>query len=133
MRRWVEPVVWSSPEGDGSRSWWSSERVPLGLLSESDPAQGISPTAGVLLPHSLQLPVLANRQQVRVDVLSGSLQLDALLVRPVASRLVLTGEGGVTELVHSSTATPQPIRVGRDGESSTVVVYDESGARSPDV
>ncbi|HEX5727908.1 hypothetical protein [Microbacterium sp.] len=128
VRRWVEPVVWSSPSQDGSRSWWSSERVPLGVLSESAPAQGISPTPGVLLPHSLQLPVFANRQQVRVDVLSGSLQLDALLVRPVASRLVLTGDGGVTELVHSSSAAPQPIRIGRDGESAAVVVYDASGA-----
>ena len=61
---------------------------------------------------------------------SGSLQLDALLVRPFASRLVLTGEGGVTELVHSSSLTPQPIRVGRDGERATVVVYDASGRRS---
>ena len=64
---------------------------------------------------------------MRVDVGSGSLQLDALLVRPFVSRLVLTGDGGSTELVHSSSLTPQPIRVGRDGERATVVVYDASG------
>jgi hypothetical protein len=41
---------------------------------------------------------------------------------------VLTGDGGTTELVHSSSLTPQPIRVGRDGERATVVVYDASGS-----
>jgi hypothetical protein len=126
-RRWVEPVVWSSP-GAGSTSSWTSDRRPLGLLEESAPPQGISPTPGVLLPRSLDSSVLADRRQVRVDVVSGTLRLDDLLVRPFASRLVLTGEGGTTELVHSSSATPQPIRVGRDGEQATVVVYDASGA-----
>ena len=56
------------------------------------------------------------------------MDLDDLLVRPVESRLVLTGDGGTTELVHSSSTTPQPIRVGREGERATVVVYDASGA-----
>ena len=126
-RRWVEPVVWSSP-GGGSSSTWTSDRRPLGVLAESAPPQGISPTDGVLLPHALSTTVLADRQNVRVDVTSGTLQLDDLLVRPVESRLVLTGEGGTTELVHSSSTTPQPIRVGREGDQATVVVYDASGA-----
>jgi hypothetical protein len=127
LRRWVEPVVWSSP-GGGSRSTWTSDRRPLGVLVESAPPQGISPTDGVLLPRDLSTTVLADRRNVRVDVTSGTLQLDDLLVRPVQSRLVLTGEGGTTELVHSSSETPQPVRVGRDGERSVVVVYNASGA-----
>lgn len=125
-RRRVEPVVWS--DSDGSTSRWTADRRPLGLLDESAPAQGISPTFGVLLPHALQQPVQEKRGTVRVDVTDGTLQLDTLLVRPFASRLVLTGEGGTTELVHSSSLTPQPIRVGRDGESATVVLYDVSGS-----
>lgn len=126
-RRWVEPVVWSD-SADGSASRWTSERRPLGRLAESAPAQGISPTYGVLLPHVLQQPVQEKLTTVRVDVTDGTLQLDTLLVRPFASRLVLTGDGGTTELVHSSSRTPQPIRVGRDGEAATVVVYDSSGS-----
>jgi hypothetical protein len=126
-RRWVEPVVWSD-SADGSASRWTSDRRPLGLLEEAAPAQGISPTYGVLLPHALQQPVQEKRGTVRVDVTDGTLQLDNVLVRPFASRLVLTGDGGTTELVHSSSLTPQPIRVGRDGESATVVVYDASGS-----
>jgi hypothetical protein len=133
-RRWVEPVVWSAP-ASSSTSVWTANRAPLGLLRDSAPPQGISPTDGVLLPHSLQLPALADRGRVRVDVLAGSLQLDALLVRPVASRLLLTGAGGATQLVHSSAAVIQPVSVGWDGAAATVIVYDASGAqvRSYDV
>ncbi|MET0672801.1 MAG: hypothetical protein ABWY37_04850 [Microbacterium pygmaeum] len=133
-RRWVEPVVWSAP-GNASTSVWTANRVPLGLLRESAPPQGISPTDGVLLPRQLQLPALADRGAVRVDVLSGSLQLDALIVRPIASRLLLTGDGGSTQLVHSSAAVPQRVSVGWDGAAATAVVYDAGGAavRSYDV
>ena len=125
-RRWVEPVVWSDSEV-GSASRWTSEKRPLGRLDEAAPPQGISPTYGVLLPRELRQPVQEKLTSVRVDVVDGTLQLDNLLVRPFASRLVLTGEGGTTELVHSSAPTPQPISVGRAGEASTVVVYDASG------
>ncbi len=125
-RRWIEPVVWTDP-GATSSSLWTAERMPLGLLRAHGPDQGISPAPGVLLPWSLQAPVLANRERVRVDVTSGSLMLDALLVRPVESRLVLTGEGGTTQLVHSSAAVPQPVRVGTAGEKTTLTVYDAGG------
>ncbi len=99
------------------------------MLVEAAPPQGISPTYGVLLPHALQLPVQEKRTTVRVDVADGTLQLDALLVRPFASRLVLTGEGGIDR----ARALEQRRRrsrsaSGRDGERATVVVYDASGA-----
>ena len=119
--------MWSATE-EGSISRWTSDRRPLGTLEESAPPQGISPTYGVLLPHALQQPVVSGRDGVRVDVVSGTLQLDTLLVRPFASRLVLTGDAGSTELVHSSSLTSQAIRVGRDGQSTTAVVYDSSGS-----
>jgi hypothetical protein len=125
-RRWVEPVVWAEP-GQASSSWWTAERVPLGVLRVQGPEQGISPTPGVLLPWSLQAPVLANRERVRVDVTTGTLTLDALLVRPVESRLTLTGDGGMTQLVQSSAVVPQPVRVGAAGEEATVTVYDAHG------
>ena len=126
-RRWVEPVLWSAT-AEGSMSKWTAERRPLGRVKEAAPPQGISPTYGVLLPQKLRIPVQEKLTTVRVDVVDGTLQLDSLLVRPFSSRLVLTGEGGTTELVHSSAPTPQPIRVGRDGQSATVVVYDDGGA-----
>jgi len=51
------------------------------------------------------------------------------LIRATRStRLVLTGDAGSTELVHSSSLTSQAIRVGRDGQATTAVVYDSSGS-----
>lgn len=126
-RRWVEPAVWSEP-GRSSVSEWTAQRVRLGTLQDSAPAQGISPTPGVLLPRSLEKAVLEDRPEVTVEVTRGELQLDALLVRPWVSRLVLTGEGGSTELVHSSGPSTKPARVGWTGAPSTAVVYDDTGA-----
>jgi hypothetical protein len=53
--------------------------------------------------------------------------LDALIVRPAVSRLVLSGEGS-TELVHSTIDRPQPVRIGEPGTPLSVRVYDASGA-----
>lgn len=119
--RSVEPVVWSAP-GSPSTSQWSADRAPLGRLSEDAPAQGISPVPGVLLPHQLSRDVSRNRATVSVTVRDGSLELDALLVRPQVSRLVLGGDER-TELVHSSADVPVPTRVG----GAVVRVYDADG------
>ncbi|WP_159604415.1 hypothetical protein [Agromyces humi] len=51
----------------------------------------------------------------------GDLTLDALLVRPVVSRLELAGDGGATELVHVSAT----VRIPSGGFA--VVSTDEAG------
>ena len=130
-RRWVEPVVWSTP-GESSASVWRAGNVPLGVLHEEGPAQGVSPTPGVLWPRSLQHSALDDRSALRVDVLSGELVLDAILVRPVISRLALAGEDGRTELVHSSAAVPQPTRIGTEGTTTHVIVFDSRGGQVRD-
>jgi len=124
--RWVEPVVWSAP-GSPSTSRWAAGNRPMGTLSEDAPAQGISPVPGVLLPQLLPRVLPANRSEVRVDVEAGSLELDALLVRPFVSTLVLTGDGR-TELAHSAGDRPQPTRMGEPGVTSVVRVYGADGA-----
>ncbi len=126
VRRWVEPVVWSEP-GDNSVSTWRSG-LPAGVLVEKGPAQGISPTPGVLLPGSLQLPVLGDRNRLTVAVRSGELTLDALLVRPVISRLELSGSGGAMQLVQSIAKLAQNAQVGVAGSATTTYVYDAKGA-----
>ncbi|MFG6502894.1 hypothetical protein [Microbacterium sp. P05] len=123
-RRWVEPVLFADVDASSTSFWRAG--LPLGLLRDRGPAQGISPTPGALLPHGLSLPALAHRNEVRVDVQAGSLTLDTLLVRPVVSRLALEGGGARTELVHSAAKLPQPVRVEATG-ASVVRVYDESG------
>lgn len=123
--RIVQPVVWSAPDRSSS-STWRADRLRLGVLRETAPAQGISPTPGVLLPRTLDRTVGAKQPTVRVDVTRGTLQLDALLVRPVVSRLVLTGDGR-TELVHSASTHRQPVVVGVRGERATARIYDARG------
>ncbi|WP_345751304.1 hypothetical protein [Microbacterium rhizophilus] len=114
----VEPVVWTEP-GERTTSTWGA----LGTLRTAGPDQGISPTPGVLLPWSLRSP--ARGDQARVEVRHGTLALDGLLVRPLVSRLTLTGTGGTTRLLHSAADTPQPIRIAR---GARVDVYDANGA-----
>lgn len=123
--RIVQPVVWSAPDR-ASSSTWRADRLRLGVLRETAPAQGISPTPGVLLPRNLDRSVGAKHATVRVDVDRGTLQLDALLVRPEVSRLVLTGEGR-TELVHSASTHREPVVVGVRGERAIARIYDARG------
>lgn len=122
--RWVEPVIWSEP-GSSSTSRWTSVHRPLGVLTERAPEQGISPTPGVLLPASLSKWAAGDRSELNVAVSAGTLDLDALIVRPFVSRLVLTGDGGRTELLHSAAASPQPVSV--QASDATVSVYDSDG------
>ena len=117
------------PEGEAARSTWTSERRPLGSLEESAPPQGISPTDGVLLPHSLQLPVVRGstagpRRCRERHAAAGRSAGAAVRLAPGAHRRGRRRPSSCTP----AALTPQPIRVGRDGESATVVVYDASGA-----
>jgi hypothetical protein len=70
--------------------------------------------------------VAPNRATLTASALQGDLVLDALLVRPWVSRLVLAGDGDArAELVHSAADVPQRTTVDGGG---TVRVYDATGA-----
>lgn len=134
--RSIEPVAWLD-ENARARSIWTVGRTPLGVLDGRGEPQGISPVPGVLLPRSLRAPLDAESTSVSVSVKTGSVTLDALIVRPAVSRLVLEGngadgagtKGSATELAHSTSASPQRVEVGFDGLASTARVYDARGAR----
>ncbi|AZS42733.1 hypothetical protein BWL13_00271 [Microbacterium oleivorans] len=121
--RWIEPVVWSEV-GERTSSTWTSGRTKLGTLQLTGPAQGISPTAGAMHPHTLPRALPGFRDEVRVQSTRGELQLDGILIRPFVSRLVLEGDGRArTELVHSAARSPQKVTVG----AGRVAVYDDRG------
>ena len=120
--RWVEPVVWSEVR-ERTASTWRAGRLPLGSLQLTGPAQGISPTAGAMHPHTLTRALPKGEDRLRVDVTRGDLQLDGLLVRPIVSRLELGGDGEGMLLVHSAARTPQRVSVG----TGDVSVYDARG------
>ncbi|MBT2517676.1 hypothetical protein J7E29_09550 [Streptomyces sp. ISL-90] len=124
--RSVEPVAWL-PEDARARSIWKAGGTPLGMLDGTGEPQGISPMPGVLLPRSLHKPVPAGTATLTASVKTGTVTLDALLVRPSLSRLVLDGAGGATELVHSTATREQRAEVGFDAAASTARVYDDRG------
>lgn len=124
--RWVEPVAWI-PEDGAARSIWRSGGTGAGSLDGRGEPQGISPVPGVLLPRVLPVVVDASESALTARVVKGEVTLDALLVRPVVSRLHLEGEGGATELVHSSAKSPQQVSVGFDDRTSTARVYGPDG------
>lgn len=120
--RWIEPVVWSEV-GERTASTWTSDRSRVGTLRLRGPAQGISPTAGEMHPHTLQKALAGSRDQLRVESTKGDLQLDGILIRPFVSRLVLGGDEARAELVHSASRSPERVQVG-DGDVS---IYDDRG------
>lgn len=125
--RSVEPVVDEPSEGSAV-SLWQTGRLPIGILKHSVGDQGITAVPGALLPQPLLLPALNGKTDVMVTGLRGTVDLDALIVRPLLSRLVLAGGAASTELVNSATVVPQSTRVGFAGIDATVRSYDRTGA-----
>lgn len=126
LRR-VEPVV-DQPTGAAAYSVWRSERLPVGVLKHAVGPQGITGAPGALLPQPLQLPILANRDDVSVTGLGGTVALDAVIVRPLVSRLALAGAAASTQLVHSTSVIPTRATIGEQGRRMTLRNYDGTGA-----
>ena len=127
--RHVEPVTFQPNPGSAS-SLWTAKLLPLGLVRDRAGEQGITAVPGVLLPQPTLLPVPAKRDSVTVTGVSGTVALDAVIVRPLLSRLVLEGEAGQagsTELVHSTEVVPQRTTVGTAGAAATLRSYDRAG------
>jgi hypothetical protein len=132
--RHVEPVTFQPNPGSATSLWTS--KLPLGIVRDRAGAQGITAVPGVLLPQPTLLPVAGQRDSVTVTGLTGTVALDAVIVRPLLSRIVLEGaDGGAsssgatasTELVHSTEVVPQRATVGTAGAAAC----SSRGARSP--
>ncbi|MHC5797953.1 hypothetical protein ACVXZ4_17535 [Lacisediminihabitans sp. FW035] len=124
--RHLEPVTFQPNPGSAS-SVWTAGRLPLGVIRDGVGAPGITAVPGALLPQTLTLPIGAGATTVTARATSGTVQLDAVIVRPLVSRLVLRGASASTELVHSTSALPLPARVGSAAERATVRTYDSAG------
>ncbi|WP_150307583.1 hypothetical protein [Planctomonas psychrotolerans] len=128
--RTVEPVSWLREERAGSVSIWRSGSATLGVLRHTVGEQGISAVSGALLPQSLRAFLPAGRSEVTVSVRRGSVDIDALLVRPLVASLTLsdgTADGVHAAMCTSAARTPTPSNIGWDGRASTVRVYDSMG------
>ena len=127
----MEPVLWQVERGTAEtpKSVWRSGRLPLGTLSLSVGEQGLTAASGALLPQRLPVPVVGSRTTAEVEVRAGTVQLDALLVRPAISTLEASGEaGGSAELAQNALPLPLPVTMGAEGATQTLRSYDATGA-----
>jgi YD repeat-containing protein len=124
--RLVEPVSWQVESGRG-RSVWSVDERRLGVLRHRVGDQGITAASGALLPQLLDRTVPAAGGALVVTARRAPLQLDAVILRPVVSRMALTGATGRTELVHSASRRAERAVVGAAGTRATVRAYDARG------
>ncbi len=129
--RHLEPVAFQPNPGSASSVWSAQKRgaarLPLGSIRDAVGAQGITAVPGALLPQTLPVSIGAAATTVTARATSGTVQLDAIIVRPLVSRLLLRGASATTELVHSTSVIPLPTTVGAAGESTTVRSYDAAG------
>ena len=122
--RVIEPVIYEPYPGKVVSTWWAG-RQRLGTLRSGVGAPGITEADGALVPSRLSSTLSGSRSSVSVVAKKGTVDIDALIVRPVVSRLVLTGSGR-TELVNS--AARARTDVGAAGVRSTVRIYDSRGS-----
>lgn len=126
VHRVIEPVVFSAANGKAS-SLWRSGFVPLGLLKHGVGPQGVTAVPGALLPQSLTIAVPTKSTSVSVTAVTGPVEVDALLVRQLFSRLSFAGAAVSTELVHSASAITQRVPVNAAGGAGTLRSYDAHG------
>jgi hypothetical protein len=116
-----------SAENSKASSLWRSGYVPLGLLKHSVGAQGVTAVPGALLPQTLPIATPPKSTTVSVTAITGPVKIDALLVRPLFSRLTFAGPSVSTELVHSASAVAQRVSVNSSGGAGTLRSYDSRG------
>ncbi|MCY7325240.1 MAG: hypothetical protein LH605_03815 [Microbacteriaceae bacterium] len=125
VARTIEPVAFQEERGS-AKSQWKAGRHTIGVLTHSVGKQGITAVPGALLPQTLEKTVDGSGLEVSVTSLKGTVQLDSVIVRPVVSRLVVSGADASTELVHATDGN-QKTTVGDAGQSATLRSYDRSG------
>jgi hypothetical protein len=127
----VLPVLELRPGARATSEFRDADGRRLGSVRSGDVGpQGDSPAVGALLPTTLTRPTGADSVTARTIAAPGhEARLDALLVEPVVSHLVLGGDGG-TAVLRSSARTLQMVSVAVPGGGRAAVsVYDATGDR----
>jgi hypothetical protein len=130
-RSLVLPVLDLEP-GSSAVTTFRTEDSTLGrVASGSVGPQGDSPAPGALLPTTLDGALApGTRQVVAATTASGGdfAKLDALMLEPVVSRLVLSGEGHGTAVLSSRSSKAERTVVDLPGTGvATIESYDGSG------
>jgi hypothetical protein len=128
--RLVMPVVDLMPGSTAVTTWSAGDKV-LGRVDSGDIGlQGASPAPGALLPVTLSRTLGKDATTLRVSTSASSGQearLDAVMLEPLVSRLVLSGDGHATALLRSADGKVAHTVVRLPGRGRAVVeVYDAS-------
>jgi hypothetical protein len=123
QRRIVEPVSWLAERGTARSVWAVGEKKSS--LRHSVGRQGVTAASGALLPQRLRRTLPADEEEVSVRIVRGSVDLDAVITRPLISRAVFSGGGQRVELLHSAARRPETVEMRR--WNSVIRVYDDRG------
>lgn len=126
--RLVLPVIDLRPGSDAVTVWTSAARQ-LGRVRTGDIGrQGASPAPGALLPVTLPRVLPAGATSLSTRARRGTTSVDAVMLEPLVSRLVLgAGEHG-TALLRSAARSSRSVDVAVPGSGPSVVeVYDSAG------
>jgi hypothetical protein len=101
----------------------------LGSVRSGDiGAQGDSPAPGALLPVTLGATVPAGANTLTASTSGGTARLDAVMLQPLVSRLVLGGDGHGTALLRSAATSTSRTTVTVPGAGTAQVwSYDGTG------
>ncbi len=122
------PVVDLQPGSAGGTTWTADGRTLGRVRAGAVGAQGDSPAAGALLPRTLHRVMPAGAGPVTATATGGDTRLDALMVQPLVTRLVLGGDGHGTALLRSAATAPRRTTVTVPGDGrADVWSYDGLG------
>jgi hypothetical protein len=130
-KRLVIAVVDLQPGSTAVTTFRAGDTV-LGTVRSGDIGpQGDSPAPGALLPVTLPVTLPPGQQVVTATTTAtggDEARLDALMVEPLVSRLVLGGDGHGTALLRSAFTTDQQAKVAVPGSGpARLEVYDGRG------
>jgi hypothetical protein len=130
-RRLVLPVVDLQPGSSAVTTFRARGRVLGQVRSGNVGPQGDSPAPGALLPVTLRTTLPPGQRTIiaTTEAADGDeARLDALMVEPLVSRLVLGGDGHGTALLRSAAGRDRRTTVDVPGSGpATVEVYDGRG------
>jgi hypothetical protein len=124
----VEAVINRTP-GPGGVSIFDTPAGRLGRIQYGGGgAQGVSAVPGALLPITVPKDLPAGADSLTATTQRGSGQLDALLLTPLVSTLVIHGDDHGVALLNSVAATERRLTIDVPGTGSTVASsYDSRG------
>ena len=137
-------LSWQLPEADQPRSVqvvadlapgskavtrFTREGSGLGVLDHGAVGpQSDSPAPGALLPTTLDKPFPAQAGTLTARTTGGTGRIDALMLQPLVSRLVLGQDGTGAALLHSSATTNRTVEIEvPGGGEADIRCYDASG------